>query len=296
MKNIEIFPKLSVIEVYKIKCSLLLTSVPLFCSALLTGLLFFIVQLNIYYLENSGLIINDEIRQAYHDLVKMEILDVGWYMAALIFVTFVAAYLLMQWAVSPFVNAEKLLRHSLKNPTSELQETDWLSESPSFHRVVWGLAQYVKDKKHPFDKIPSPRYHFSWSFFLKFVLTFFAISLGTSYVAGIILNTAYMKIINLAINLVRMNQKGYYFLAQEQVLRIGVSTMLVVSCLVYAIIGYYIARYMSNMLFVFTRAIKEHHFPLRLRHSDVYHSLADAISDSADAAGLSKEVPQKKAI
>ena len=289
MKNIVIFPALDKVRKYQLKCSLLLTSVPLLCSAVLTALLLFFSQLNLYFLENSGLIISDAIRQAYHQQVEMELFEVGWFVVALFVLTFIVSFFLMGWAVSPFTNAQKVLRASLKDKKAEQKENDWLSESPVFHRVIWGLAQRLKDKNHPYDKIGEPKYQFNYRFFFKFVLSFYAISTATGYVLGIILNTAYLKIVSMAITLVRMNQKGYYFLAQEQLLRYGVTIMVVVSCTVYAIIGFYITRYMSNMLFVFIRAVKEHHFPLKLRDSDIYHGLADAISDLATEAGLNKK-------
>jgi hypothetical protein len=288
MKNIILFQKLGQVRNYQLKCAVLLTAVPLFCASVLTGLLFFLAQLNLYYLENGGLIINEEIRQAYHYQVQMSLWDVAWYMGLVFLLTFGLSYLLMGWAVSPFVNAEKVLRGVLRNSKTNLQETDWLSESPIFHRSIWTLAKRALDKSYPYEKMLEPHYQFVYPFFFKFVLTFFAVSMAMSYVAGIILSTTYMKVVDMAITLVRMNQKGYYFLAQEQVLQIGVTIMLVLSCLVYVVMGYYITRYMSNMLFVFSRALKECHFPLKLRDSDIYHGLADAVSEVAKTAGLAR--------
>ena len=288
MKNYIIFPRLSLVQRYRLKCSLLLTSVPLFCSIILTSLLFCFSQLNLYYLENGGLIVNDGVRKAYHDQINMELTDVGWYVMMLFAITFLVSFLLMGWAVSPFVNAEKVLRSALASPDKKLHETDWLSESPVFHKLIWGLAQRLKDRVFAFDDIAEPKYQFNYRFFLKFVVSFYTISVATGYVLGIILNTVYLKIVSLATHLVRMEQRGYYFLAQEELLKAGVSLMVVISCLVYAVIGYYVTRYLGNMIFVFSRAIKQHHFPLKLRHSDVYHGLAAAISDVAKEAGLNK--------
>jgi hypothetical protein len=86
-----------------------------------------------------------------------------------------------------------------------------------------------------------------------------------------------------------MKQFGHFFIAQESILRTMAFTVTGLSCLSYLVMGAYITRYMSNMVFVFKRAIREQHFPLRLRDSDVYHSFAKAISDAAEAAGLSKK-------
>jgi hypothetical protein len=289
MRNIAFFSKANKVKAYQLKVSLLLSCVPIICCLLLTGLVFFFAQQNLYFLETGGLIVNDQIRQAYHDQIQLELADVVWYVFALVCLTFGTSYFLIGWAVSPFVNAERLLRAQIREPNRALRETDWLSESPSFHRVIWGLAQTVRDRNHPFDQIPVARYSFNYLYFVKFVISFFFISGATGYVLGIIFDTVYLKIVNLAISLVRMNNRGYYFLAQEELLRHGVNFTVAISCLVYGIIGLYVTRYMSNMIFVFTRAVREHHFPLRLRHSDIYHDLADAISETAKVAGIGKK-------
>lgn len=266
-----------------------MTSVPLLCAGVLTGLLFFFAQLNLYYLENSGLIVNEQIRDAYYKQVQLELIDVSWYVGALLLLTFCASVLIMNWAVSPFVNAERVLRKVHDNPDAKHDENDWLSESPAFHHVIWGLAQRLKDRAYAFDKIDEPRYRFNFRFMTKFVLSFFSVSVMTGYILGILLNTVYLKIVSLAVTLVRLNQRSYFFMAQEELLKTGVTFMVVLSCFVYLLIGISVTRYMSNMVFVFTRAVKEHHFPLKLRDSDIYHSLADAISLAADKAGLSKK-------
>lgn len=289
MKNIVIFQSLSRVRMYQLKCSLLLTSVPLICSASLTALLFFFAQQNLYFLENGGLIISEAVRQAYHDQVVLELFDVMWLLGALFLFTFVISFMLVGWAVSPFVNAEKVLLSALADNNKLQTENDWLSESPAFHKVIWGLTQCLKNKKDMLTDLESPTYKFAWRFYLKFAASFYAVSIATGYILGVLLNTVYVKIVSLAVNLMKMNKSGYYFLAQEELLRVGSILMIVLSCLVYAIIGFYLTRYMSNMLFVFIRAVKEHHFPLKLRDSDVYHGLALAISAVAEASGMSSK-------
>lgn len=292
MKNIVLF-HVGRVRVYQLKCAMLLTCVPLLCSVSLAAILFFFAQQNLYFLENAGLIINDAIRQAYQDQVILELIDVLWLLVALFSFTFISSFMLVGWAISPFVNAEKVLRSALADPSKHQDENDWLSESPSFHKVIWGLSQRLKDKNYAFDNIEEPQYRFGLRFFFKFALSFYAISLATGFILGTILNTVYVKIVSLAISLVKMSQRGHYFLAQEELLQIGTMLMVVLSCIVYVIIGYYLTRYMSNMLFVFTRAIKEHHFPLKLRESDIYHDLADAITQVAEKCGLSRGLKNK---
>lgn len=289
MKNMEIFPRLGKVRGYQLKCAFLLTSVPVICAAALAGLLSFFAQMNLYFLEYSGLPVAEEIRSAYEMQVQLALLEISWYLVALFFLTFVVSFLLMGWAVSPFINAEALLRDQLKNRNQKTEESDWLSESPYFHKMIWGLAQQLTDGKFPLEKAEPARYRFNYRFFGKFVFSFAAVSLAISYVVGIVMSTAYVKIVSLAINLTPMKQKSHYYISQEDLLRLGQNWMLVLSCVIYAIMGFYITRYMSNMLFVFSRAVKEKHFPLKLRDSDIYHELADAISQVADTAGISNK-------
>ncbi|MGE3260433.1 MAG: hypothetical protein AB7K68_01525 [Bacteriovoracia bacterium] len=288
MRNIQLFPKLGRVRIYQLRCALLLSFVPVVCTAALMGLLSFFAQMNLYFLENGGLIVSEVIRNAYQVQVQMALADVAWYLVALFGLTFLISFLLMGWAVSPFVNAEKLLRQKLKNKELDAKKNDWLSESPDFHRVIWGLAHQLKEKNFAFDKIKKPRYRFNYRFYLKFVLSFYLVSLATSHIVGIALNTVYVKVVSLAISLTRMNQKGHYYISQDDLMHLGANWMFGLSCVIYAIIGYYITRYMSNMLFVFNRAVAERHFPLKLRDSDIYHDLAEAISEVAEEGGLSR--------
>lgn len=292
MKNFVLFPPLSKVRRYQLTYSLLLTSVPLICAVGLMALLLFFGQLNLYFLENGGLMVNDSVRQAYFDQMQLEVQDVWWLMGTLFTLTFGVSYFLMGWAVSPFVNGENLLRSALNSDRKMAEEENWLSESPIFHRMIWGLAQKLRDKNHSLESAEKVKYRFNYRFFTKFVLSFSLVSLGTGFVLGIILNTVYVKIVSLAITLMRMNNNSHFFIAQEQLLRSGVIYMVILSCFVYAIIGVSVTRYMSNMLFVFSRAVEKGHFPLELRDSDIYHGLAHAISDVASASGLSKKRSQ----
>ncbi len=287
-RDIELFPKLDKVRRYQLQCALFLTSVPMACSAILMGLLYCFAQLNLYFLENGGLIISAEIRQAYHDQVRLELFDVLLYLGMLYVLTFVASFVTMVWAISPFVNAERALKNLLNSKSSNA-EIQWMSECPELLRATQCLALRLKDPKSSLDAVEEPKYSFNFRYFSKFVLVFFGVSTATGCVLGIVLNTVYLKIVNLAITLVGMNHRGYYFLAQEELLNIGVTVMTAASGLIFCVIGLYVTSYMSNMSFVFARAIKLQHFPLKLRDSDIYHGLADTISEVAARAGLSKK-------
>lgn len=289
MKNVVLFPPLSKVRRYQIHYSIVLTSVPLICTVGLLALLLFFGQMNLYFLENGGFIVNEALRQAYFDQMQLEVQQVLWFLVLLFVFTFGISYFLMGWAVSPFVNGERLLRRALKSSKDMPEEDFWLSESPAFHRRIWGLAQCLREKNPSIDPNEGVKYRFNYRFFFKFVLSFAAVSVITGFVLGIILNTVYLKIVSLAITLMKMNNNTHFFIAQEQLLRSGVIYMVVLSCFVYAIIGVNVTRYMSNMLFVFSRAVVKSHFPLELRDSDIYHGLAGAISEVADTAGLAKK-------
>lgn len=287
-REFHVFPKLTKPQSYQFKCAFLLTGVPLVCALFLTALIFFFAQQNLYFLENGGLLISEEIRQAYHDKVLLELVDVSWYIFALFALTFGISYFLMGWAVSPFINAERVLRKALEDPNCKSEENDWFSESPTFHHVIWGMVQRLKDPSYQYDAFEEPTFQFSYRFMLKFCLSFLVVSFSTGAVLGIMITTVYNKIIDLAISLMRLSNQHYYFLAQEELLRTGVFLTILLSCFTYLVIGYYVTRYLSNMVFVFARAVKLHHFPLKLRDSDIYHDLAWAISELARRAGLSK--------
>jgi hypothetical protein len=281
MKNIVIFNSFGRVWNYRLKCTLLLTSVPVFCSLSLLAILYFVSQQNLYFLEISGLVINELIRQGYRDQVILEMANVVWMFLGLFIFTFGISYVLSGWVVSPFVNAEKILRGSLKDRSIIQEENDWLSESPHFHKLIWGLCQRLTDRNFPFDKIEEVEYQFSYRFFTKFVVAFSFVAVMTGYITSVMLDVVHIKIVSLALKLIKIQNKGHYFLAQEELLNAGVYIITGISIFAFVIIGFYLTRYMSNMIFVFTRAIREHHFPLVLRDSDVYHGLADAISEVA---------------
>ncbi|MGZ3711250.1 MAG: hypothetical protein ACXVBE_05815, partial [Bdellovibrionota bacterium] len=96
----EIFPRFGAIRNYQIKCALLLTCVPVLCTVVLTGLLALFARMNLYFLENSGLIVSEDIRGAYDTQLQISFFESSWYLVALFGLTFVISYFLMGWAVS----------------------------------------------------------------------------------------------------------------------------------------------------------------------------------------------------
>lgn len=286
--QIEILPPLNKVQLYRVRYTLLLSSVPVFCAIVLTGVLFLFAQLNLYFLETGGLVVNEAIRQAYFDQIMMEFGDVWQLLAALWAAAIIVSWFMMSWATSPFVQGEKLLRLAIGKKSLGDESNLWLSESPDFTRVVCRLGRRLEEPTFAFDDFPEATYQFNFIFFAKFLLVFYLISLITGYVLTSVFDAVYLKNVSLALNLIKMREFGHYFVAQENILRNISWSTCAISCLAYFIIGVSITRYMSNMQFVFKRAIRERHFPLRLRDSDIYHSFAATISELAELAGLSK--------
>src|SRR4051812_1054398 len=99
MKNVEIFPRLSPVKTYQLKCAFVLTAVPVICTLALASLLSLFARMNLYFLENSGMIVDDQVRGAYEMQLQISFFEVSWYLVALFGFTFVISYFLMGWAV-----------------------------------------------------------------------------------------------------------------------------------------------------------------------------------------------------
>lgn len=101
-------------------------------------------------------------------------------------------------------------------------------------------------------------------------------------VTGIFIVTIYEKIVSLALQLVPSTQgTTHFYLAQQEMLLDAVNVAIVISILAYMVIGTHISRYMSNMIYVFTRSIREQKMPMYLRKPEIYHSLADTINEGS---------------
>ena len=275
---------LSPVQKYKFTYSMLLASVPLICITILTLLIIVFAKLNLYYLETKGLIVNPIIRDAYYGQVLMEVGSVSWYFLLLIVVTFSLSWLVMGWATSPFVNAQKLLLTALHEPEKLKNNSQWLSESVSFDKIFWSFAEQIKYKKfeESSDQAEySAKNAFSTLPFLgKYIAIFSLLSIMTGYIMGIFFSTIYSKVVSIsmqfsnALNVIH----GHYFLAQEEVLSDAVTLMIVLSFVSYLLIGRAIGNYMSTMIYVFCRSVKERNFPLILRQRDIYHPLAEVLN------------------
>lgn len=278
-RRIEI-ASLDPVEKYHLRQTLLLSAVPLICGLLLLLLLSVFAKLNLYYLEANGLMLEEQVRDAYFKQVEMELWSVAWYLVMQMGVTLVAAYVVMRWASAPFVTAQKTLRIALDNPTELKPSSRWLSESASFDRIIWNFALRVKNgwTGEP-DTSQLPKIGANMAFLVKFCLTFVLLSVMTGYVMGIMLTSVYERIVSMALQFVnRPGVMNHFFVAQQDILSDATNLMTMLSMGVYFLVGWSISNYMATMIYVFARAARDEKFPLVLRHSDVYHGLARAMN------------------
>lgn len=266
---------------YHFRSALLLTGVPFLCGVVLVMLLMVFAKLNLYYLESNGLVIDEQIRDAYYSQVQTETLSVAGYLLLQLGVTAIVSIIVMRWASAPFTSATRTLETAFNAPERLKPNNRLLSESPFFDRVVWLFALRVKNGGGNAVKDGSPRLMANLLFLLKFWVTFALLSVITGYFMGIIICTVYDRIVILALELVRaknMTSSQHFFAAQEEILRDATNITTLVSLVIFFAIGMQIARYMATMIFVFARALEEDRFPVQLRTDDVYHALATVMN------------------
>jgi hypothetical protein len=259
----------------------LLLSIPVICGAILVLLFTVFTHLNLYFLEAQGLILDQQVRDAYHTQVTLELLSVIGYVLLQLGVTLVVSILVMRWASSPFANAKRMIHTALRDPGSLKPQSRWFSESPAFDQMIWKFCLRVKNGGESETRRPSRFSVTNYPFLLKFFVTFTALSVCTGYVMSIIVDTVYLRIVSLALQLVKTNrQVGHYFLAQQEILQSTVNFTILLSLFLYFLIGLGISRYMATMIFVFSRAIHDDNFPLTLRASDIYGDLAVVMNEA----------------
>jgi hypothetical protein len=282
-KNHELLQSLSATARYQLRYILLLAAVPLACGTMLLLLFYVFAELNLYFLEANGLILDEQVREGYFQQVGMEVFSVIGYLGLQVAATFVAATVVMRWAAAPFSAAVESVRSAMASGgNTPLARTRWFSESPSFDRLTDEFAQGVKaGKKASFTKPQS--FATNYPFLIKFVVTFGILSVSTGYVMSIIMDSVYRRIVDLALQIVKANSfVGHYFTAQQDILQKANSFTVALSLLLYFFVGLQISRYMGKMLFVFSRAIHEDRFPIVLREGDIYTGLAQALNEARD--------------
>lgn len=284
-KSRVLFKSLGPVARYHARYTLLLSAVPMLCGVVLMLLLSVFARLNLYFLEANGMLVNEQVREAYYSQVQTETMGMAGFLLLQIVVTAAVSIVVMRWASAPFTNATRTIETAMNDPEKLQPSSRVLSESPFFDRVVWFFALRVKSGGANQIKDVTSNFIANVFFFAKFAFTFGTLSIVTGYFMGITIGGVYSKIVSLAIQLVKnanMTAAGHYFAAQEEVLRDATTITTVVSIIVYLVIGTRISRYMSTMIFVFSRALEEDRFPIQLRTDDIYHGLAAVLNKARE--------------
>lgn len=281
MRSVVIFRELSPVETFKFRFAIFLSLVPLVASLLPFALVLIFSKLNVYYLEGNGVIIDPRVRTAYYDQVITEVLPLVGYFAALLVFTFPISWIVMNWATYPFVTAENTLKRALSSGKAGESESNWQTESVDFDETVDAYVSSFVSKDRP-GKLQEPtvRYSLNYKFLFKFVVVFVPLSVISTIVLRVLIDSVYGKIVSLAINLLHGRSiQSHYILAQQEVLEDAQNIMFGISVIAYAVFGRFLSHHISTMIFVFTRAMRENKFPIRLRPTDIYHSLADTLNE-----------------
>jgi hypothetical protein len=225
-------------------------------------------------------IIDIQVRTAYYDRVISEIMPLLGYFGILLLLTFAISWIVMSWANHPFVSAEKALNALLNEKKRVELDQGWQAESLDFEQTVQAYIDAVDLKQKP-AKLDEPvvRYSLSYKFLFKFAAVFIPMSLLSSLSLRIIVESVYGRIVSLALNLLHGRTiQSHYILAQQEVIEDALTAVLLLTIFSYALIGRNISHHISTMIFVFTRAMREGKFPIRLRPADIYHRLADVLN------------------
>lgn len=280
MQRVVLFRNLSRVEKFKLKYALLLAFIPAVCSVVPLLLVFVFSKLNLYYLEGNGVIIEPQIRVAYYDQVISEILPIMGYFIGLLALTTPVAWIVMNWVTYPFIRAEKAIRKLLSSGERIDINSGWQAENIDFEETVTAYLKAISEPKSAEkNQEETVRYSLSYSFLFKFLAVFVPLGLIAAGVLRVLIDSAYGKIVSLALNLLHgRSVQSHYIIAQQEVLEDAQAIMLFISLLAFGLIGRSLSHHISTMIFVFTRAMREGKFPIRLRPTDIYHSLAEALN------------------
>lgn len=288
-KDIQLTEKLNQVQAYKLRYAVYLTCVPAVVTLVMSLQLVIFGQLNLYFMEGSGLIIHDQIREAYYDQLIQVMLPLTGYLAGLIIACFVVSLMVMNWACSPFSRAQKMVKECLEGKEPVMPNV-WSSEGAVVEENIFKLMRAVY-KKIPLNEVKfHPRRNpISIGFLLRFGAIYLIISIVTGVVLGTLLNSVHSKVVSLALNLIPNKLSTHFFTAQEEVLSSGTLVLFICALFTYFFIGYHIAKYLNVMSMVFSTIIREQRFPVRLRRTDIYHDLANTINERLVQAGVIKK-------
>jgi hypothetical protein len=280
-KSKVLFAPLGPIARYHLRYTLLLTAIPLICGTILTALLTVFAKLNLYFLESNGLLVDDQVREAYFNQVQIEVFNMVGHIGLHLFVTLVVAIVVMRWSSAPFLSAFRTVETALDKPEKLQPSVRWLSESPFFDRIIWLFSLRVKSGGENQVKKVEGDHITNFLFFGKFVLTFGVLSLLAGYTMGSTIGSIYERIVSLGVQLIsrgNVSQAQHYFIAQAEILQDASFYMTLVSFGANLVVGWTISRNMATMIQVFSRALEEDRFPIQLRTNDIYHNLAHILN------------------
>ena len=272
------------VQRFRARYAIYLALVPLVCALVLLALVLIFAKLNLYHLEGSGVIIDPQVRTAYYDQVIEEVAPILGYFSLMLLLTLAVGWVVMNWATHPFRHAEEALRRLVVEKKRIEIDMNWQTESLDFEQTVQAYIDAVSSKsKLEKSSEPTVRYTLNYKFLFKFIAVFLPVSIITSMILRIVVESVYGKIVSLALNLLHGRTiQSHYILAQQEVLDDTQNIMLIVSVFAYFLIGRYLSHHISTMIFVFTRAMRETKFPVKLRPTDIYHSLADVLNQLHD--------------
>jgi len=124
------------VGIYHLHYTLILSSVPFLCGLMMLLLISVFAKLNLYYLEANGLIVDEQVRDAYYSQVQTETMSVAGFLLLQIVVTALVSIIVMRWASAPFANAVRTVEQALEQPDLLRPRSRLLSESPFFDRVA----------------------------------------------------------------------------------------------------------------------------------------------------------------
>lgn len=272
--------RLPLVFVYKMRAASAIAFVPFFTAVFLLCLVFIFLRLNLYHLEALGLVINDQIRGAYFDLIFREVIaelpKVGIFIAAI----FCLGFIVVNWAVSPFVRAERLIRNRcLSGKYREFRYDVHFSENKTFDTLVNDFVMQVEDGLPLEADNRVIRRRLQWRFLFEYIVVFGLVSAISGAVFSSIFLTVYERVVSLGLQLVMVrNLRGHYFNAQQELLTDVLNFSITFSFLAYVWIGLAIRRHLSINLFVFSRVIAERRFPIPMHSRQTYYGLADALN------------------
>lgn len=272
--------RIPLIFAYKLRVATSIALVPMLTAAMVAALLFIFLKLNLFHMEALGLVINEEVRGAYYDHVIRELMVEIPTILTLIIAIFFLGFIVVSWAVSPFVRAERLIRRTcLSSHDREFRYDVHFTEDANFDALVRDFVQEVESGLPVEPTGLIVRRRTQWRFLFEYFLVFGVISALSGAVFSAVFLSVYERVVSLSLQLVMVrNLKGHYFNAQQDMLADILNFTVTFSFVAYLWIGRVVHRHLSVNLYVFSRVIAEARFPIALRPGQTFYGLADALN------------------